>query len=160
MTPTRLEVRCGRMTCAQYRSHIHFWQLPSGIKPNKKASLGCWLQIKTAIRSNMKHDVCDALIAPQLDGIKKNRTYMQSCRAIMKSPKNSCKSLTAPCLHLLDHFVKRLPGINDILTAEDVHFFSTSFLPQTCEAETDLATRMLQKMNAERAVDCKPKFIK
>ena len=119
ITPTRLEVRCGRMTCAQHRSHIHFWQLPSGIKPDKKASLGCWLQIKTVIRSNMKH-VCDANIAPQLDGIKKNRTYIQSCRA-MKSPKYSCKRLTAPCLHLVEHFVKGLPDVEHIFALSLIH---------------------------------------
>ena len=84
---------------------------------------------------------------------------MQTC-SDMKSPKNSCKSLTAPCLHLVEHFVKGIPVVEHILAGADVYILPRMLLLQACEAETDLATRMLQKMNAERAVDRKPQFIK
>lgn len=85
--------------------------------------------------------------------------YMQSCRA-MKSPKNSCKRLTAPCLHLLEHFVKGLPDVKHIAAGIDVYLLPKNLLIQTCHAETDLATRMLQNVNAEWTVDGKPQLIK
>ena len=85
--------------------------------------------------------------------------YMQSCRA-MKSPKNSCKRLTAPILHLVEHFVKGLPDVKHIAAGVNMQCLPRMLVSQACEDKTDLATRMFQNMNAKGAVDCKPQFVK
>ena len=77
-----------------------------------------------------------------------------------ESPKNCCKRLAVPFLHFLEHIVKRLPDVKHILAGVDLYPLPKSLLLQTCEAEADLATRMSEDMNAEGAVDCKPKLIK
>ena len=84
---------------------------------------------------------------------------MQSRKA-MKSPKNRCKRLTAPCLHLVEHLVKSSPDINHILAGVDIYPLPIILLLQASKAETDFATRMLQNVNVEWTVEGKPQLIK